>query len=665
MQAHVPVYFAGGEICAVALQTLLNLVARLQQVMSVAQGRGMLLDYARKSCGARLALLFALDPERKVLTLLAYAGRHPHPSSFAPETVPIELSLKGLFASVLQRQGFVDIPDISHNMLSLSEERAYAWPRGRVLLHALRQGQRQGVLVFCFGPADTSTVPSEQVQDELLICVSLLSAYLMREEEYQQPMRRIPAMPQKTAPLTKRTPSPKKTKSKKQVEEPEEPPALQFSEIQNMLLRLGELGLLESTQLESQTLNQRMLTLLCATLGASSGCLWRYQLEQQAFLLSTCIGKPDAFTERASSELASLATMLQHAGTEPTYGLIALSESVEGILVWHTLRHREHLLGALGVVLMQEPSLSQEQRLLLNTACHLIALILLHHDLSIIERQKLLEQEQGRIARAIHDSAVQDVAHVMQKLEYTQRILENQPQAALNEIEQARTILNRSLRDLRNGIASLLPVPLEGQAFDEVLKVLLHEYSQNSSPLKISYDLDKIALWPQTLRSPVYHFIQEALNNIRKHASASEVNIRIHQIAGLGFVQISDNGQGFVPEQVHNQTPSQEASTLHIGLFTMEERIRQAGGILEMSSKPGEGTTLKARFPLLQTSTLLTEREREVLSLLVDGLTNRAISERLSVSLETVKSHVHHIMQKMHVKDRTQAAVLATRQQWI
>lgn len=648
--------FCRGELGVVALQTLLNLVARLQQVISVAQGREMLLDYARKSCGARLALLFALDQERQALILLAYAGRPPHPSSFASETVLMELPLQGLFASVLQKQGFVDIPDISREALSLPEERFYTWPRGRVLLHALRQGQRQGVLVFCFSPSGTSTLSDAQVQNELLICTSLLSTYLMREDEYQA-LQQIPFISQDDISSTKEL-HPKRTP------EPEEPLAGQFSGLQHLMMQLCELGLLASTQLESQILSQRLLSLLSSALKASSGCLWRYQPEQQVFLLATCIGEPDAFAERASTELASLATILQNAGTEPMYGLIALSEQEPSILAWHTLRYREQLLGALGIVLMQEPSLSPEQRLILNTACPLIALILLHYDLSRTEQRELLEQEHSKIARDIHDGILQDVGHAMQKLEYIQRILEAQPQAALNEIEQARTLLDRGLHNLRSGLSSLLPVPLGGQAFDEVLKVFLQEYSQNVPNLKITYDLDNIALWPQTLQIPIYRFIQEALNNIRKHALASEVRIRMRQAAGLGLVQISDNGQGFVPEHVRNVPPHHDAVLLHIGLVAMEERIRQAGGVLEIHSRPGEGTTLKARFPLMHTSALLTEREREVLSLLVDGLTNRAISERLSVSLETVKSHVHHIMQKLHVKDRTQAAVIATRQQW-
>ena len=172
-----------------ASQTLLSLVARLQRVMSVAQGRAILLDYARKSCGARLALLFVLNREHQVLTLLEHSGRHPHPSSFSAENASVPLPLQGLFASALHQRGFLDIPDITRNTLSLPEERAWAWPHGRVLLHPLRQGQRQGVLVFCFGPSGSRTTPNTEAQDELLICISLLSAYLGTEEE-AQPIRK-------------------------------------------------------------------------------------------------------------------------------------------------------------------------------------------------------------------------------------------------------------------------------------------------------------------------------------------------------------------------------------------------------------------------------------------------------------------------------------------
>jgi len=646
----------------VASQTLLNLVARLQQVMSVAQGRALLLEYARKSCGARLALLFELDRERQVLVLLDHSGRHPHPSSFSPEVSAIEIPLRGLFASALKQRGLIDIPDISRDPLTLPEERALAWPRGRVLLHGLRQGQRQGVLVFCFSPAGARATPGTQAQEELVICASLLSAYLGKEDELQ-PVRRLPSAPVRK----KRQAQPASHATQLNIDQEGEAQAglpLQFEEILQLLTALCELGLVTGAQMERQVLDERILRLLASALRAPAGFLWLYQSDRQMLLAPVSTGHLEGSTEHITAELNRQIRSSPAASERAVYGMITLPDHEEHILAWHLLRYRNRLLGALGLLLLRKPVLLLDQRLLLNAASDIIALMLLHFDQRLSEQRTIAEQERARIAREIHDSVLQDVAHVTQKLDYIQRILEKRPESALDEINQARTILNNSLRDLRSGISSLLPIPLEELGFDEALKSLLHEYSLNMPHLKITYDMQNLALWPQALRAPVYRFLQEALNNIRKHASASEVSIRIRQTAGLGAVQVSDNGRGFVPEQVRGGQ-EREGGTRHLGLASMEERVRQAGGILEIQSRPGEGTTLKARFPLTRSSAILTEREREVLHLLVDGLTNRAISERLSVSLETVKSHVHHIMQKMHVKDRTQAAVVATKQQWL
>jgi DNA-binding NarL/FixJ family response regulator len=128
---------------------------------------------------------------------------------------------------------------------------------------------------------------------------------------------------------------------------------------------------------------------------------------------------------------------------------------------------------------------------------------------------------------------------------------------------------------------------------------------------------------------------------------------------------VSDDGVGFNIEHMPEHHPANNGTSTHFGLRAMQERVEQAGGALDITSKLKSGTTIKARFPLTLSPLTLTNREHEVLRLLVDGATNRAIAGTLSVSIETVKSHVHHIMQKLQVKDRTQAAVLATRKQWV
>lgn len=274
--------------------------------------------------------------------------------------------------------------------------------------------------------------------------------------------------------------------------------------------------------------------------------------------------------------------------------------------------------------------------------------------------QEAIDRERNRIARDIHDGAAQQIAHVLHKLEFAQRILPKQPEVALREINRSTLILKESLNDLRHGITSLIPIALEKQEFVPALQALLDEHTHDAPFLKIRYEGDDLSLLPLSLEVVIFRFIQEALNNVRKHAHATEVIVRIRIQAHLLTVSVSDNGRGFHLKQVMH-TEQGDASE-HLGLRTMRERIVQAGGNWEIQSKPGAGTKVKATFFLETLPASLTVREREVLQLLAAGLTNRTIAERLSVSVETVKSHVHHIMQKMHVNDRTQAAVEATKQ---
>lgn len=276
-----------------------------------------------------------------------------------------------------------------------------------------------------------------------------------------------------------------------------------------------------------------------------------------------------------------------------------------------------------------------------------------------IKLKAAIDQERSRIARDIHDGAVQNIVHAIHKLEFIQRVLDKQPETALYEISRTSDILKESLHDLRFGISSLLPLQLEEQGFDAALQNLLDEH--NEPTFKIDYERDDFARLPLSLEAPIFRFIQEALNNVRKHAQASCVVIRIRVLVGLLLVEVSDNGRGFDVEKVMGAG----RSLYRIGLRAMRKRVEEAGGKWEIVSKPGEGTTVRARFLLATPSLVLTQREREVLRLLAEGLTNRAIAEKLSVSIETIKSHVHHIMQKMQVNDRTQAAVIATRQQWL
>ena len=288
------------------------------------------------------------------------------------------------------------------------------------------------------------------------------------------------------------------------------------------------------------------------------------------------------------------------------------------------------------------------------------------------EVEAIIDKERERIARDIHDGPAQQIATVLHRLEYIQRILVRQPQAALREIGWARQTLDEGLRDLRQCITTPIPTPLQHQSFAEAL----HSFIQDDERLHVAIESGDLTFVPPALEVLIYHLVQEALNNARKHAQAQRVVVSLRVSSGLLLVEIRDDGKGFDSETLLSRIPD-KTDQQSLGLRAMRDRVREAGGAWEIHSTPGGGTTVRARFPLarqrvptmpsaLTTQIIpLTNRERDVLRLVIDGQTNCAIAEQLSVSIETVKSHIHHIMQKMNAKDRTHAAVLATKQHWV
>lgn len=358
------------------------------------------------------------------------------------------------------------------------------------------------------------------------------------------------------------------------------------------------------------------------------------------------------------------------------------------------------LLAALG---KDEVQLNEVRASALQLCLSLLSTDLIDVEVTGTTPSEAIERERERIARDIHDGAAQRIASVLPRLAYITRLLEREKggltgmvgetgeagetgrQVVQRELGRACEVLEEGLDELRHSISALLPPQLEQQSFDAALRALLDDLAFNEPGVEVVYDGDVPAPVPPALEVHIFRFVQEALNNARKHARATRVSVSIRLLTGLLVVEVHDNGVGFDTRQaartgvvagisagvttgagdgkamgVRDRAETGKKS-LHFGLREMRERITQAGGRWEVRSTPGMGTLVKAVFPVSKSAIVLTSREREVLRLLVEGLTNRAIAEKLSVSTETVKSHVHHIMQKMGVRDRTQAAVVATK----
>ncbi|QBD80608.1 hypothetical protein EPA93_33400 [Ktedonosporobacter rubrisoli] len=425
-----------------------------------------------------------------------------------------------------------------------------------------------------------------------------------------------------------------------------------------LLTEVYELGLLAGKNLKLTELQQQILEVLRRVSEARCACWLAYQPIHHCFVPLTPQGIGPAWHKLAASLKPIYAQQL--AARSPGENLASLQ--VDG---WHTLVLPLSYAGTLAgaVVLCSDTSfgLAPEQKLLLAYLGNVAALLHRNYALHAEQQRTAIEHERQRIARDIHDSVAQQMTYALRRLELVQYLLENQPQLALTEARRTQNIVKTALAELRHCIATLLPERLQGQSLALAIRNLLDEYTQADPILEITCESDDLQHIPAPLEAPAYRLIREALNNVRKHAHATHVLIQVRLLANLLIIEVRDNGIGFEPEQICRQARDGQL----LGLRAMQEGVEEAGGTWEIYSRPGHGTTVRANYPLLNVAATLTEREREVLRGIVKGHTNRHIAEQLSISVETVKSHVRHIMQKMQVKGRTQAAILATRQGWL
>lgn len=202
-----------------------------------------------------------------------------------------------------------------------------------------------------------------------------------------------------------------------------------------------------------------------------------------------------------------------------------------------------------------------------------------------------ITEERYRIAREMHDSLAQVLGYLniqMQTLEL--HVCAGDQQRTLAELAEARRSIRQAQAEVRESILSLrttlsddmpLPAALEQYALDFGIHAGLNVYFQCDTP-------DHLPLTPLAL-SEIVRIVQEALTNVRKHAHAQNVNIDMTASATSLILTICDDGIGFDLDK---------AVKRHFGLSTMRERAYQIHGLLDVVSKPGEGTTVWLEVPL-------------------------------------------------------------------
>ena len=207
--------------------------------------------------------------------------------------------------------------------------------------------------------------------------------------------------------------------------------------------------------------------------------------------------------------------------------------------------------------------------------------------IKIIEAQ---ENEKKRISRDIHDGPAQSLANVIFKAEYASKIIDTSPVKAKREIAELQEDVRNTLKDIRKIIYDLMPMSLDDLGLVPTIKKLISNIMDNYS-IDVDFHVTQSSIIDNQLTNlMVFRVIQEAFNNIVKHAKCKNVKMRLHVSDIEIDVMIVDDGVGFDVLQ-NIEKP------LGYGLYNMKERIEIVNGTIDINSTINKGSTIKIRIP--------------------------------------------------------------------
>ena len=211
----------------------------------------------------------------------------------------------------------------------------------------------------------------------------------------------------------------------------------------------------------------------------------------------------------------------------------------------------------------------------------------------VVEAQ---EAERARLAQEIHDGPAQALSNAVFQVEYVERVLEGEEPLARSELRYLRELLRRELSDVRTYVSQLRPRVLDELGFDGAIRQTV----DNTTTLAgIAIEINLLAPGAglsDAQQTVVLRLLQEALQNIRKHASASRAWVQTRVEDDTWRLEIRDDGRGFDVADVAAR------GRRNFGLQFMRERAELIGARFEVTSRPGGGTVVWLAIPLQEVS---------------------------------------------------------------
>lgn len=212
-----------------------------------------------------------------------------------------------------------------------------------------------------------------------------------------------------------------------------------------------------------------------------------------------------------------------------------------------------------------------------------------HNDLYGLDIQ---EKERQRIARDLHDTSLQNLTHLVHKLELASMYIDKDPLQAKLELATISKNLKDVIEEIRNTIFDLRPMSFDDLGLKESFERLFAKLKDANKAFDFDIIIDEVSCENSLVLITIFRVVQEACSNAICHSCGNKLKVRIKREDTSVNIYIADNGCGFTAEDV------KQKSDKHFGITVMKERINILGGNIVIDSIPGKGTEIRISIPL-------------------------------------------------------------------
>ena len=210
-------------------------------------------------------------------------------------------------------------------------------------------------------------------------------------------------------------------------------------------------------------------------------------------------------------------------------------------------------------------------------------------------RAHAIEGERSRISREIHDGILQTLLSVDIQLDVLRRKVPSDPEQAAGALSSLQQTVRNETDELRRMVTDMRPLRVQSADLVDLMRGFAERF-RNESGLALDLLIDAAELQiPDRICRDLFQIYRESLHNVKKHAHASHVVVKLWQNEGEVILVVDDNGEGF---SFAGRFTGDELDRLRLGPISIKERARSVGGVLTVESTPGHGARLTIGVPL-------------------------------------------------------------------